>query len=758
MGTFKNVRATFEWSPAIVLFGRNDAGKSNTLEAIEACLCGESDDRRVVRTSLRDRDMPAPHAGAAVLVELTAASAGVASADDLLSELIQRRPPRIAFDELHFMRLLIDPDLAEPNSIMIGGDEVMALGDVQEELPLLLERLKKGLMDFGRARCSNWQAVAGAFEELLDLCLASRLVAVATDSDPRVVHWMGLAPGARPERFLEAARTLDANRTFWADDYIPVLNDIVRSVISESDPGIFIYDLTELATFRPFRAAHIGTIGGGLEELASELKTRIEALFKALLEQAAGYAERELRESRYFKFEALHSSDDNWLEEVDGGFVRVHPIVQALCASVSARATELAPRFIRERYRIVIEAVSPVSWPRNGRRLAVCVERLDDDRRYEITVVGSGTAVWAGYSAIEAARRLERDIEALADLPPTASFEQAVERLIGDIELFPSLESAAERRISAETNMEGAGAFGIRQLIPEVAKSKDRRVIFVEPETLYIFDEPERHLHPSAQRQVAEWIASLAEAGAFVLVATHAAPFLRLPLESAEYVLVYEGSDGMSRTDPITRDVLGALTARADRAGLSPAELIQLTQAFLIVEGRHDEQVIDHFYGDDLRKARIAILPLRGTTRTKLLAEAEFLRRLRIPIFILFDRTSREDSQESQAISSLLKHWPDDEAPPVKIEFEPPDIFFALPEDHVRRVLKTKFGVSFPGFASIEREAGAKSAKSFLFERLRLPSDQDRVLAEILAECPRTHPVGTPLDRAMHELLAHAGD
>jgi hypothetical protein len=201
------------------------------------------------------------------------------------------------------------------------------------------------------------------------------------------------------------------------------------------------------------------------------------------------------------------------------------------------------------------------------------------------------------------------------------------------------------------------------------------------------------------------------------------------------------------------------LKAWADRSGVSAAQLIQLTRAILLVEGKHDEQVIEHFYGDELRRARIEILPIRGTSKTKLLVEAELLRRLRIPLYILFDKTLSEDSSESRAIRELVNYWPDTDPAPTRIAFAPPDIFFALPEDAVRRVLKSSFDVAFPGWSTIEKEAsaaGAASAKRFFFESLGLPDDQDRVLEAILGECPRQNPIGTPLDRSMQELLARA--
>src|SRR5438067_13120124 len=50
---YKNVQATLPWAPAIVLFGPNDAGKSNILEAV-----GASTGTRRDRTDARFDDDP----------------------------------------------------------------------------------------------------------------------------------------------------------------------------------------------------------------------------------------------------------------------------------------------------------------------------------------------------------------------------------------------------------------------------------------------------------------------------------------------------------------------------------------------------------------------------------------------------------------------------------------------------------------------------------------------------------------------------
>ena len=47
--------------------------------------------------------------------------------------------------------------------------------------------------------------------------------------------------------------------------------------------------------------------------------------------------------------------------------------------------------------------------------------------------------------------------------------------------------------------------------------------------------------------------------------------------------------------------------------GLEPSELLMMIRVFLIVEGQHDEVVVNRFIEDTLEAARVTILKMRGT-------------------------------------------------------------------------------------------------------------------------------------------------
>ena len=94
-----------------------------------------------------------------------------------------------------------------------------------------------------------------------------------------------------------------------------------------------------------------------------------------------------------------------------------------------------------------------------------------------------------------------------------------------------------------------------------------RHFVRLPQKTLYVIDEPERHLHPTAQADVAEWVAQLgAQQGADVIVASHASSFLNLPSALVEYILVYRDEERITRATTVTGDVIGLLDSIAEDA------------------------------------------------------------------------------------------------------------------------------------------------------------------------------------------------
>lgn len=120
-------------------------------------------------------------------------------------------------------------------------------------------------------------------------------------------------------------------------------------------------------------------------------------------------------------------------------------------------------------------------------------------------------------------------------------------------------------------------------------------------------DEPDGALHATAQRHAVDGLARFAKhRPATVWVSTHSREFLNHPDVTPHHV---------------SRDAEGALItnklgppqrARVDELGLAPADLLLLHRAVLVVEGTHDQAVLDALIGDELAELRVLVLPMRG--------------------------------------------------------------------------------------------------------------------------------------------------
>jgi len=364
---------------------------------------------------------------------------------------------------------------------------------------------------------------------------------------------------------------------------------------------------------------------------------------------------------------------------------------------------------VSDRYEIVIRPLLG-SERFAGRKVQVALRDRTSDRVFDLSLAGSGTKTWTQYSIHEAMRRLEQ---------------------------------------TGATATEGS-----------------RRT------TIYVLDEPERHLHPTAQEEVARWIADRVRDGAGAIIATHAPAFLDLPYEGTEYYCVARAGGGTTRVTGMSEDLLGVIAASAPEMGLSPAHAVQLTRAWLVVEGEHDAQVLRHFYGRDLNRGRVALLRLRGVNNALALLQLGHLSTLGKPLYVIFDNVRTEwvtgearptglPSREEKIIDQLRRLWND---PNVDLRVEPfssPDIICALPGDAVRRALSEAFrgkAGTFLGWDPIVTSyevAGSKGQfKDFAFRQMQLGATGDEFIAEVLARSERLPLLGSDLHRSIEHVLA----
>lgn len=143
---------------------------------------------------------------------------------------------------------------------------------------------------------------------------------------------------------------------------------------------------------------------------------------------------------------------------------------------------------------------------------------------------------------------------------------------------------------------------------------------------IFFIDEPERGLHRMRERELPQMLNSLrgSSKNLMVLAASHAPAFLDVRVDAAlQHVSRLRG------LPTVLRDVdLGASSLTSETAtnlGLTPSDLLQLTRVFVLVEGVHDEIVLDELIGDDIRRAGGRILPINGAAHARSIADARIL-------------------------------------------------------------------------------------------------------------------------------------
>lgn len=138
---------------------------------------------------------------------------------------------------------------------------------------------------------------------------------------------------------------------------------------------------------------------------------------------------------------------------------------------------------------------------------------------------------------------------------------------------------------------------------------------------ILMIDEPERGLHRRAEMHLLKGLQSLTidDPSLTVIVASHSPLFLRPDLAQLHHV---------------TRDTEGCLDVKhlpaatltnAESLGVSTSELLQLTRIVLLVEGQHDEWVLNGLFGDEFRQMGVRVMSMRGASKLASAAEGQLL-------------------------------------------------------------------------------------------------------------------------------------
>lgn len=167
--------------------------------------------------------------------------------------------------------------------------------------------------------------------------------------------------------------------------------------------------------------------------------------------------------------------------------------------------------------------------------------------------------------------------------------------------------------------------------------------------TIRVFDEPEAHLHPTAQRQISVALDRLRLRGANVILASHSPYFLDLP--GWQLLHVQRTPEGTT-VSALTDSDLAIRNALAGQMGWTHGELFARTSLLLIVEGEHDRLLLESLYGHRLRDAGATIVRMHGTSNLLATAEMDFVERhFDVPVGVLLDnvRLDRVDGKKPTA-------------------------------------------------------------------------------------------------------------
>jgi hypothetical protein len=242
------------------------------------------------------------------------------------------------------------------------------------------------------------------------------------------------------------------------------------------------------------------------------------------------------------------------------------------------------------------------------------------------------------------------------------------------------------------------------------------------PNLVYVLDEPEAHLHLTAQRDIVAAAAKLAEGSRGVLVATHSLSFLDARPVTPQ-VLTLEAAPGKIRASSWAG--LRDLAQHATTLGITPSALALACRGVLVVEGPHDKEIIQRYGGVDLDKERIVIVPLMGADNAAGIAELEFLHALGIPLHLILDHVRAPVVQaiidgkptpgltKEEGFLPVLHYALKTRQLQVNVlPFPHPDIIRAVPESEINRALQQLGKPKFTGWASLDGRHATERRKN----------------------------------------------
>ena len=253
-----------------------------------------------------------------------------------------------------------------------------------------------------------------------------------------------------------------------------------------------------------------------------------------------------------------------------------------------------------------------------------------------------------------------------------------------------------------------------RDVVEEVKRNLGARAAFSPgvrevremPVRLTAYDEPERHLHPAAQRRTAAALDHVR--GDHVVIATHSHLFLGRP--GWRHLHLSRTAEGTVLGEFDVSDLDQASTITMEM-GLDRGELLSFVRYVLIVEGIVDRIVLETLYGNLLDAAGILLLPLHGIDEVNSLAELTIVGELLdVGVGVLADharakhleadRLPKDATKEERALLDLRRQLARRGRTVDPFGLKRVDIIAYLDE----RIVRERFA-GFPGWEALERQA-----------------------------------------------------
>lgn len=315
---------------------------------------------------------------------------------------------------------------------------------------------------------------------------------------------------------------------------------------------------------------------------------------------------------------------DPWLIPVVNPYTgqdSVNPFLVGAARLLSTIAERLTAPFVTDRYAVSVD-VTPLSlWIRGDRRVWPALVDRNRQIRFEAEAIAEGFRLWLQLGLLDACNILERLAKWIQEsLEPSERSAHGIQGLAPwheDVKhLIPPLFGMLETTTGAPLRDPLATVTTLVSAShPYAGDAPALEAVAGDEWTIYVLDEPERHLHPRLQREAAAWIAARAFGGASDFVfASHAIPFFGMPAP-AHYVHIWRDDSGRRHLAALEPSELSAADATAEALGLDRGELLGLVAQVLFVEGITDQAFLEGLYGPELRRNGVVIVALEGATR-----------------------------------------------------------------------------------------------------------------------------------------------